>query len=574
MVREEERGQVRSAYRALDLIEVLSSHASGMTFSQVMEALQLPRSSTHDLLQTLVGRRYLEFQPEGRLYRLGSRMLGVSADSLNNTELIRKARPELARLAEQFGETAHIAVLDGAQALYVAAEETTESMRMISPVGKRVPLHATAVGKTLLAGLNLEEMLEAVTGPAPLFAHTSRTITSLRDLRVELGEVQRLGFAMDCEEYAAGVLCVAAPVTDQSGKVVAALGVSIPSGRLDLSVIRRITHAVKDAAERVFSHPGPKVSTPPVRPLRIGVSVAQRMSGFHREAERAGLEKVRTVETLQERYQLEVIWANARESELKQVTDIHEFLRTQVDAVIIQPVSNRAADAAFRELALAKIPAVCFQRPARSRAVRYYVGGDTFVEGVMQVEYVADRLEGTGTVVLIEGDPYHENARNMALGALDCLQKYPGLELVFNQSVQSWSGAEAAQMVTELLESCIRPDAIIVANDDMAGAVAEVLMRWGLSEKTILVGGDGDRDALHRIRAGTQHATVFQNPASLAEEAVLLAMHMALGQAEPQGMERRSVLRSPVGPSMLIREVPYLLVSKENLPIMSRFWQE
>lgn len=564
---------VRSAHRALDLLEVMTGHPAGLTFTEVMAAMGLPRSSTHDLLQTLVDRRYIEYRPDDRHYRLGARMLGLSADYVYNSELIRLARPHLTRLVGQLRETAYLAVLEGDHALYVAAEETDDTLRMAAPVGNRVPLHATAAGKLLLASLPDEES-ERLLGAGPLRAFTPRTITSPADVRKELSEVRRLGVAMDCEEYSTALLCVAVPVQDRTGKVAAALGLSVPAGRLDLAALRRASRALQDAAAKMYEIPAAPASSTAKGRLRIGISLAQRLAGFHRESARAGLAVGPAIEALQDHYRLEIIWANARESEAKQVTDIHQFLKLKVDAVMIQPVSNLAADVAFRELSTARIPAVCLQRPARSRAVRYFVGGDTFSEGAMQVEYVANMLGGEGKIALIEGDPYHENARNMALGALAALQRYCGLELIFNQSASQWSGQEAAHMVGELLASGACPDAIIAANDDMAGFVADVLAARGLSGRVVLVGGDGDRDALHRIRQGTQQATVFQDPLSLAREALIQVITLIRGQTHPEGMERRSILRSPVGPEMLVREVPYLLVSKENLSVLAQFWGE
>lgn len=561
---------VRSAFRALDLLELLAAHKEGLTFTAIMEALSLPRSTTHDLLKTLTARRYLQYEEEGRLYRLGTRMLGVSADHMHHTELVRLVRPEMLKLVEQFGATAHLAVLDGNQALWVAAEEANDALRMAAHVGRPAPLHATAVGKVLLAGMEPLD-LGALFGPGSLPACTRHTITTLQDLSTEIDEVRRLGYAMDTEEFVTALTCVAAPVRDRSGKVVAALAQSIPTGRLTPTVIRRVSRAVQEAASRIYSaraHPTP----PAGGPLRIGFSIAQRFQGFHRERARAHVEMLRMVEAMQQRHSVEVIWANARESELKQAADVHQFLRMKVDAMIIQPVSNNAADVAFREAGAAGIPAVCFQRPARCRSIRVFVGGDAFSEGVMQVEYVARMLGGSGQVVVIEGDPYHENARNMALGALSALQRYRGLELIFNESANRWSSEEAAQLVSELLDTGRLPDAIIVANDDMAGSVADVLARRELTGRVILVGGDGDRDALLRLQSGTQHATVFQNPSLLAEEAILLATDLARGRWSPESLVKRQILRSPTGPDMLVREVPYLLVSRENIGVLEQFW--
>lgn len=560
---------VRSAYRALDLLELLAAHRNGLTFSRIMAELGLPRSTTHDLLQTLVGRRYLEVNEDRKLYRLGTRMLGVSADHVENTELVRLSRPELTRLVEQFGETAHVAVLDGPEAVYIAAEESRNTLRMTSPVGTRAPLYATAVGKVLLSGLD-DEAAGVLLGPGVLRGYTPVTIQTHGDLAMEIREVRRLGYAMDTEEFASALTCIAAPVRDRNGKVVAALGQSMPTGRLDPAVVRRVSRAVQESAARIYGHKAGPARLTPAPALRIGFSIAQGC--LDRAPARAQAQVMPMAEKLQSQFNAEVIWANARDSELKQAADVHQFARMKVDAIIIQPVSHAAADVAFRDANAAGIPAVCFQRPARCRLVRVFVGADTFHQGVTQVEYVARMLGGTGKLVMIEGDPYQENARNMALGALTTLQRYRGIDLIFNQSVNGWSAAEAAQLADELLDSGRLPDAIIAANDSMAGAVAEVLKQRGLTGQVILVGGDGDRDALQRIKDGTQHATFFQNPYQLAEEAIVLAADLARARWNPDTLEKRQILRSPPGPEILVRDVPYLLVSRENLAVLEQFW--
>ncbi len=121
--------------------------------------------------------------------------------------------------------------------------------------------------------------------------------------------------------------------------------------------------------------------------------------------------------------------------------------------VILAPVNATNSEFLFRQVSEKHIPVICFQRPSRSRFVEYFVGGDAYEQGVMQMEYVAKRIKGRGNVLLLEGDPYNDNARNMSLGNQEVLRKYKGGIHAEFISVSLWSSEEAGKIVAEKLAS-------------------------------------------------------------------------------------------------------------------------
>jgi D-xylose transport system substrate-binding protein len=176
---------------------------------------------------------------------------------------------------------------------------------------------------------------------------------------------------------------------------------------------------------------------------------------------------------------------------------------------------------------------------------------------------------------MIEGDPYNDNARNLAQGVYDELRLFPELKLVADQPCPGWSRELAGELAKTMLQDFGNQlDALIVANDDMAGAVTEVLQAEQLAGKILLVGGDGDLDALERIRTGVQHGTTFQNWINLAEETLRFAIEVARGQVNHTQFKRESIFFNPPGPAVYVKHLPYIFIDRSNLDILENFWVE
>lgn len=239
-------GGVQSLERAFDLLERMADAGGEVGLSELSASSGLPLPTIHRLMRTLVACGYVR-QQSNRRYALGPRLirLGESASRLLGTW----ARPYLARLVEETGETANMALLDGDEIVYVAQVPSKHSMRMFTEVGRRVDAHCTAVGKALLAQLPPAEARRLL-AEAGTPRQTPATITDVPTLLTHLDQVRAQGYALDEGEQEVGVRCVAVPLL--GGPTRAALSVSGPEGRLSAPVREEIVPVLqRTAAELV-----------------------------------------------------------------------------------------------------------------------------------------------------------------------------------------------------------------------------------------------------------------------------------------------------------------------------------
>jgi DNA-binding IclR family transcriptional regulator len=204
-----------------------------MSLAEIVGALDLPRSSTYALLTDMVASRLIEEDSGAgaRTYRIGIGAFEVGMAFLRQRSLAGEAESIVERVASRFDETAHLAVLDNTDVVYVAKAESSHAMRVASSVGARFPAHATGVGKVLLAQLDLAEFVRLYPGQA-LPPMTPTTVRDRDRLLEELTEIRRNGFAFDDEESTPGLQCLAVPIRGSDGSGVAALSLSVPTIRM------------------------------------------------------------------------------------------------------------------------------------------------------------------------------------------------------------------------------------------------------------------------------------------------------------------------------------------------------
>lgn len=222
---------VKSASRALAVLELLAELGRPVSFAELAETLGYPRSSLHGLLRTMEGQGWLEAGEHGR-YTLGIKTFEVGNSYVRATDLAGTARPYMQRVSRELNETVQLAILDGLDCVYIGKIDGSQALTLQSAVGRRLHAHASGIGKVLLAGEDPKELAERM-GEGPLTEYTRGTITDVQVLRKELDQVRRQGFAEDDEEYTPGVRCVAVPVRGVSGEVVAGMSVAAPAFRLD-----------------------------------------------------------------------------------------------------------------------------------------------------------------------------------------------------------------------------------------------------------------------------------------------------------------------------------------------------
>jgi DNA-binding IclR family transcriptional regulator len=241
------RYRIQVLERALSLLEVLAGADEWLGPTELAARLSLHKATTHRLLAVLERRQFIRRNPVDRTYGLGARLFQLSARPSARMKLREASEPFLRQLADETGETAHVCVLEGDELMTIATVEGRWSLRTPSTVGRRIPLHCTAVGKALLAFLPDRTMLELV-ARTPLRQFTQYTIVSRALLKAELRQVRKVGFAIDNEEKEPGLRCVGAPIYDHTRAVVASMSIAGPVFRLKKERLGEFSRTVAAAA--------------------------------------------------------------------------------------------------------------------------------------------------------------------------------------------------------------------------------------------------------------------------------------------------------------------------------------
>jgi len=248
--------QVQSLVRALSLMNrIAESGDDGATLTNLAQQVGLPSSTAHRLLITLEQERYVRFNNDGRLWSIGVQAFIAGCAFTKNRSLARLARPHMRRLMEESGETVNLAVEDQGEAVYLAQVECAQMMRAFARPGTRAPLHCTAVGKALFFTAS-DKALAKVLHQRGMPRLTVKTITTPSALRAELKTVRGCGYALDDEEHAVGLRCIAAPIFDETGEAVAAVSVSGPIVRIGEARVAELGEMVIASARAISAEMG------------------------------------------------------------------------------------------------------------------------------------------------------------------------------------------------------------------------------------------------------------------------------------------------------------------------------
>jgi DNA-binding IclR family transcriptional regulator len=241
--------------RALAILEAVAQRNTGLTNSEISRRLEIPKSSASYLLRTLEQAGYLRREQTTGKYRLGLKVLGLGSGVEVGGDLKDAARPVLKQLVERSRLTAHVAVLDHGEAVYIERVDSPGFIKMDTWVGRRMEINATGVGKALVAYLPSAEV-EAIIKKRGLRKRTPKTIISHARFLAELARVRERGYAIDDEENSLGARCIAAPVFDHLGRVAAAVGVSGSTGQVNRASVKKIAEMVRAAALKISHHLG------------------------------------------------------------------------------------------------------------------------------------------------------------------------------------------------------------------------------------------------------------------------------------------------------------------------------
>ncbi len=241
--------RVNALYRGLQILELLAGQRRGWSTSEIARRLKIPKSSASYLLHTLQARDFLRREKTGG-YRLSMKMLALGSLALHGIEVREVAVPILRRLVDETGITGHLGVLEGAEAVYIERIRSLGFIQLDTWVGRRIPLHSTGEGKALLA-FSEPEQAEALLQTMELRRFTPRTIVSLPKLRQELKRIRESGFAIDDQENTPGIRCVAAPIFNRAGRLVAALSLTGPVQQITDERLIKTAEKVKEAARQM-----------------------------------------------------------------------------------------------------------------------------------------------------------------------------------------------------------------------------------------------------------------------------------------------------------------------------------
>ncbi len=246
-------GSAKALVKGIAIISLLAGHKDGMRLTDLVAQIDLPRGTVVRLLGVLIDAHLVRHSPDGR-YRLGPQCAVWGADFLSALELREVASDVMTRLVEVGRETCHLGVRDGDAVLYIDKVESQHSLRMVSRVGGRNPLHCTSLGKAMLAFLPADELDEFCS--RPLERRTANTIVAPEVLRAELQRIRDRGYAIDDVENEVGVRCISAPVFDHNGDPVGSISLAGPTMRMTWERIEQLTEPLINAAQEISARLG------------------------------------------------------------------------------------------------------------------------------------------------------------------------------------------------------------------------------------------------------------------------------------------------------------------------------
>lgn len=214
---------LQTADRALEILEILSHE--GMTATDIQNRIGLNKSTVHRLMMTLLNRGFVERNDQSGIYQIGLKMVEISAIRLNQVELKTEASPYLHQLANKVNQSVQLAIIDEGEAVFIEKVEKYQSFHMYCQIGKRIPLYCSGVGKALLLDKDDQEIRDILKGVV-FEAFTEHTFTDIEALLADIQQSKEKGYAKDSAEHEENVYCVAMPIYDYRGKIVAAASVT------------------------------------------------------------------------------------------------------------------------------------------------------------------------------------------------------------------------------------------------------------------------------------------------------------------------------------------------------------
>jgi len=240
----------RSVRRALDIFELILGAGEPVTVAQIIDGLSIPKSTAYELVRTLCDSGYLDRQSQSASLFLGRKLFELGMAYRSQIDLLKEGSQIVEELRDLTGETVQLSVLENAMMLVLVKEEGSQSIRIISRIGSRVPVNWAAAGRLLvsdLADAPLRDLLRRSIRPSA----TGRAVVNIEKLVHQIRRFRRQGYGTELNEANEHAGCVAAPVIDMSGRCVAAISVVVPEQRLGRENRSRLIAGVRAAADRL-----------------------------------------------------------------------------------------------------------------------------------------------------------------------------------------------------------------------------------------------------------------------------------------------------------------------------------
>lgn len=240
---------VRAVERALQILNCFDDEHPERGVSEIAQAVDLHKATTHRIVTTLVNYGYLERAADGQKYRLGLELTDLGFKVIRRMDLRREAIPYMNRLVERWDEACDLSIFDQGNVFYIEVIQGNHALTISAAIGLRLPPHSTASGKLFLAFRSPEDLKAII--QQPLIAYTEKTITSPERLLEQLEQIRRQGYAFDDEELEVGIRAVAAPVFNQDGIIVAAMSMPSPSSRMTVERGEEMAMTLIEATQAV-----------------------------------------------------------------------------------------------------------------------------------------------------------------------------------------------------------------------------------------------------------------------------------------------------------------------------------
>ncbi len=241
---------IQSVDRALKILDLFDEHNTELKITEISEKMMLHKSTVHSLLKTLQKHHYIEQIDESGKYKLGMKLFERGNFVIHSIDIRALAKEYLYSLSQKTDLTVHLVILDGKEGVYIDKVESSSATILYSRIGRRVPIHSSGVGKALVAFKSTEE-LERLLNDYDFIKRTDNTITNREDFLRELEAIRSRGYAIDNQENEPGVYCIALPIRNYTGNVVASISISSPIMRVNEEKMQKNIELLKHASNEL-----------------------------------------------------------------------------------------------------------------------------------------------------------------------------------------------------------------------------------------------------------------------------------------------------------------------------------